>query len=698
MARNERQMLPAPNGFMSARDPSHLPQNQVLLLENFLPARNGVLQSFPQITNCVAPSFPMQSLGINVIAAALWRATTSPTGDFIILWDDANGVSKATFTYTPGLNAQYGSPTYQITNVTHLGQLPNATDNNSRIRYVQYSQDLIFTRAEGMAPYRVSTDDTVIGTPLKLFTCGLPTAAVINTVSIVNIGAGNLDAGAYGYQVIWTDEKGRQSSPSTPVTATITTANVTGNVQFTISTPNSPLGADNGIRGYQIFRSLKNQPAGPFFLASSGSTAPATNTVIIDNVLESALNLASQCPQAGVLDTPQNSTMVTAWKTRLVMDIVGQRNYVQISNLNAGTQWASTASAADPSDINYGTSIPLGGDGGDAVNGMCALGDVLGVWRQFTFWQVGGDDITSWVARPVHQIGCTSADSVVRCGNAILWMAEDGIYKLSFQDGFSLLKLTQGIDDQFRGLTYAKTQINGPVPGEFPIELDIETLKTIANAVWWEGRYILSLGPYQYIYDYWEEQEVGAPGMEWSRTTHMTQCMFVMRQTGRPDTLFYFPIKQYSLSNNPLVPNCLGLCGIITPLWQDISTNQWTSYVTQSQTRARIITHPPDGQGEAVMRERQKELAQLQFFGTSDWSGVVSPNMATATVQTQGGMSEVFPIVRYDGLYSDNTLLTQIQPTPGAIMGRVVYADVTFNALNLKITNILTEYIPKDGQ
>jgi hypothetical protein len=702
MARNERQMLPAPCGMLSNYDYTLIPEHQSVLLDNFLPARNGRLYSFPQLTNVCSPAyFNDRKLPFNITQVALWRSTSSPTNDCLVLFDDSAGVWQGAIVYNYGLNAQYESPTYQISNVRYLGQLPTPVDYYSRIRTTQFQQDLIITRAEGMTPYRVSTDDTTGNMAnMWLFQCGLPSGSLSSTVSQVNVGTGGIVAtGTYGYQIVFTDEKGRQSSPSAYQTAQVTVAN--SNLKVFLNVPLQITGADNGIRGYILYRSLVNQPAGPYYYASAGTVASnytgAYQLGIVDSVPETSLNQAQIAPQPGQNDAPQQSTMVTVWKSRVVMDVYRSRNSIQISNQNTGVQWASTGSPTDPADITFGTSIILGGDGGDAVAGLCALGDILGIWRRFTFWQVGGEDITSFISRPVHQIGCTSADSVVRCDNVIVWMSESGVYELSFQDGFSLHKLSKGIDDQFLGMTHMNSQINGPTG--YDSFLDTEAVKSICSAVYWQNRYILNFGPYQYIYDFLGEQETGQIGQSWSRSLHMTQATCVVKQNGRPETLFIAPFLSYAWGTYPLRPNCLGHIAIITPIWQDIVANQMPTYVKQSQVRCSLLSRPFDGQGAVVIRERLKEALKFSVFGTTGWVGAVNTvPMCSATVQSESGASETMSnYIRPNNLYSDNALLFEYMPSTGSVIGRVIQLKVNFNALNLIITNILGQYAPKDG-
>ncbi len=348
------------------------------------------------------------------------------------------------------------------------------------VRTVQYRDELIIVQDNGLIPVRFVMD--VNGNP-RLFRLGIqpPTTAP----ALISQAAGGLN-GTYQYRYTWVDEKGRESSPS-PSSAVINPANqqntirvwfprnspdnttVTGFPDDILNNPQVIRLGDATTAKIYLYRTLNGGTV--YYRCATVTLDPGTltqdgqglHTDIVDNMSDSTLNAQVAAPLPGDNDPPRRASYACIHKQRLFLNdrslwdtptAVQSVNWLQVSNSDAPTQFSSVADLDRPS---MGTTLTVGSDPGDPVMCMASYGSLLGIWKQRSYHLLTGDAVADfsgfyqWSVKPVHQKGCIAPDTLRRCNDWLLFLAEDGLYRLSYGDGFSLQPVSLDVENLFTG-------------------------------------------------------------------------------------------------------------------------------------------------------------------------------------------------------------------------------------------------------
>ncbi len=341
-----------------------------------------------------------------------------------------------------------GSPVY----VGDIGYAPPGPAGvyGGNIRTVQYRDELFIVQDRGLAPRRFVVNEQ--GMP-ALYQLGISTPAA---PAAANNGAGVL-TGTYRYRVTDVDEKGRESSPSVDSNA-VTAAGNTVRVTFTWQNDPQVKRFDTTAKKY-VYRNLN----GGSVWYRVGTITDFSVTAFDDTMADATAQTQPGAPLPGENDPPKRASVACIHRGRLWLDDctlyddptnVGSLNNLQVSNANAPTQFSVVTDLDRPGD---GTTLTVGSDPGDEVTGLMSFGSVLGVWKRRSIHLVSGDAVsdfpglTAFSVAPLHRRGCIAPDSLVRCDNRVLWLAEDGVYSMAYQDAWTVEKVSNEIEPAFNG-------------------------------------------------------------------------------------------------------------------------------------------------------------------------------------------------------------------------------------------------------
>jgi hypothetical protein len=123
---------------------------------------------------------------------------------------------------------------------------------------------------------------------------------------------------------------------------------------------------------------------------------------------------------------------------------------------------------------------------GDDPIAVAPVGSVLAALAKQEFWGTYGDDSTSFLQRPLFNVGCQSRHSVTPAVGGLFWMSENGPY---FFNGAA----PEYIGEEIRGLL----QANGTSPG-ITVQQMQQTVGSFSNLTWYLS--FVSLGQ-TYSYD-----------------------------------------------------------------------------------------------------------------------------------------------------------------------------------------------------
>lgn len=409
----------------SSSDPPSLPLNRAKNITGFFPARYHKLKLSQFLQQLSVTSQNVGIAGVAVYysprpASSVAYGVTRQFLHKVLVFQTTGGM----FSY----DLRYQGNTFWVAldNPTYVGNIgPTKLQNGigsligGTVRTVQYQDELVIVRDDGMIPKRFYVDQTGA---MYLYQLGITTPATPTTATG---GAGNPN-GTYTYVITYQDEKNRESSPSSASTP-LAAANQQITVTFT-------WGTDPQVKAVNIYRITSG---GSIYYRVTQITNTAT-TSYTDNTSDASLNAtgAIQAPAFGQNDPPLRASLGCIYANRLVLnnrDIydhptnVASVSQVQVSNTTGITQFSSVQSSTTLTD---GITLTIGTDPSDEVTGVAAVGSLLGVWKRKTYHHVYGQDITSFTVRHIHDKGCVATDSIARGGSYIVWLSDDGLYAI----------------------------------------------------------------------------------------------------------------------------------------------------------------------------------------------------------------------------------------------------------------------------
>lgn len=558
----------------------------------------------------------------------------------------------------------------------------------NRVRAVQLGLEMFFVQDGGVTPVRYN------GTAIYKLGISTPSAPTDGG----NSAGGVMVSGAtYQYAVTFQDELGRESSPSTALSV-VMGAGGARVINWTGPT-------DTQVQRIYLYRTTANNTL--FYRVVEAGFAVGTVTYTDSTVNDTNLTLNTTAPYPFENEPPQPASLISIYKFRLALNNVNDPRELQISNLDQpgsysliGPIYNSSGQLINATD---GTTLRVLNEYGDEITGLGHLGSVLGVWNRRTTGIFEGDNPAQYQFQIMHRIGCIAPDSIQECGNSTVFLAEDGLYALDYQSGFSITRLSEDLDNLFRSVSV----LFDPT-GTWPPTTTFTRQARAAAAIstYLHNTYVLATPPYTICYDF------------------DTSAFYMDFMTGMPygdgsESKGYLSLSRIFADRQFQV-------GLYSPGYGVSSGALGDMYVMSpyplTQSAAGVPEYNPfiyetrgiDGNG--VHRTRIKRFKRVTLFGKI-LPGTKADGTVTADALINGTISLVMDDGYVFGPYDfDN--LTQIstnyvgadfaklaiqgklicQELPPDCTGRIVQVLIIGQANGrLQISDLLTEYIPVDG-
>lgn len=461
MSRYAHQKRPCPVGMATAIEYGELRQHEARYIRGFLPGRYGTLYSshLLRLTNRQDAD---SGIGLLYYSDARRTQMEQARG----MEDRSRIVSVNTvmvsvyairFPYSrtvPQLRKlgwQFLPRPYQY-ECFDLSVVPDDVDAIS-VRGVQYKDELFFCLAPGSRIYRFVQD---ADGNWDVFLCGIdpPSESALSVArhpSWIGTKADQegLDlALQYDYRLCWADEKKRLSSPSETVSLPgnrppyTRTPDTTDAALITITWPE-----DRQVKYAVVCRAAQGTNTYYQIIPRDMDTTyiprPRTRTTtIMDTMWEAQLVASELGPMPGENDPPAIASHLAIYRNRLwatdsrwAQIVNGQPDYsdqeamsrLQVSNLDAPTQFSSIS---DPDDPSLGTTLVIGGPYGDRIEAIGTIGSMLGVWKRNTFWYVSGTSPLDFHVEYGADVTCINGSTLAFIRGVPYWLGADGVYTL----------------------------------------------------------------------------------------------------------------------------------------------------------------------------------------------------------------------------------------------------------------------------
>lgn len=518
---------------------AEIPLTHAKEVRGFLPARRGRLELAPLLKRIE------RNLGITVHGTAVWLSKAGE-GDKLLLFA-GNRVYTCSlyqvYKYDERLDGQhsyYSLPAPALNSYVFGGSAANGLET------AQFSSgELIISIAGLLYRYYVTLDG--LGTEtiyqVGLGTPGAPTLAATT--------GGSMTTGqTYEYLVTYQDEFSRDSSPSASASVSLTNPFPPPAYNAVTITQNAgPYLSGGGETYWSIYR--RNPGATAFTLVT---TLPLGTTSYTDTYADSAIAANATAPTSGENDPPGVlgpayrglSNIMTVWKDRLVLNDLNAPNMIQVSNVGSPTQFSSLPL---PTNLTDGLRTPIGGKGQNEVTGMASLGSLLAIFGREATDLLYGDDISSFALRNTLDRGCQNPRSVQRCENDIRFLSDDGIYAIGYENGYTVVKVSQDIDDLFLGFHKMAAVEVTDTDRTASIQVSNALFQNVTS-FYSENRYYLSFGNRTLVQDI---QSAGWTDTGWGFLRTATRYLSQMADLNgsAPETVF-ITLGDTSASQNVL--------------------------------------------------------------------------------------------------------------------------------------------------
>lgn len=476
MSDYQHEIKRAPIGMNDNADPSLMPQQKCSLMVGLSQTAPGVL------TEALRKKIAFPQLGINAVP---------PAGNFEgifpyntdLLANDRLLVVKGGLLYKATITAnqpQAVADSLKIT-MSDLTLVTNSSGINftaaKRVRAVQHKNEVFFVQDGGLQPVRFN------GT--ALFKVGV-TAPGVPAAGATVAGPPNNLNGTYQYWVTDADELGRESNPSPALTVTL--------VNRLSQTVNFPAASgDAQVQRRYLYRTTAGGTIG-YRVLEAGYVPGAVSAV--DAVTDALIVFNSQSPRVGEADVPLPASLIGVWKNRVILNSTADRETLQISNLDSVSQFPAIG---DPLFATDGTNLRCTNEFGDEITAMAPFGTVLAVLHRRALGGLFGDTVATFSYKHMDRTGCIASDSLTECIDKTLFMGEDGVYAMRYDDAFNVVKVSKDLDTMFQSVA-----VQFGAPGVFPFATAFTRDKRAAAAVgkFMQNRYYLFTPPYTAILDF----------------------------------------------------------------------------------------------------------------------------------------------------------------------------------------------------
>lgn len=616
----QKMLLRASGAMNNAADPSLLAESRCLTLIGLSSRSPGVLERSLYKRR-------LAFLGAPQIDGLFWYSGADAASDRLL-------VVRGGLLYTAVLSITLPTATTDaihpalsgLTAVTNQTGDATPFETGKRVRAVQDRDEMFFVQEGGLTPLRFD------GSALYRLGIVAPGAPVDGG----NLSSGVMEAGqTYLYAVTYADGRGRESSPSPYLTVEMGAG---GGRLVTWTAPTDPQ-----VQRVYLYRSAAG---GTLLYRVAEVGFPTSQTSYTDTAVPDAtLLLNTQAPPPTANDPPEAASLIAKYKNRLVLNALSDRSLLQFS---ASDNPIAFAPLGDPDRPTQGTRLSVADEYGTEISALGHLGSGLGVWTRGTVGVLLGDTPDEFAYKRTQDVGCISPDSVVECDNVTLFLGEDGVYALAYQDGFTLKRLSDDLND-FQDVSVSYTS-----PGAWP-PVSVYTREERGRAAigWFaQGRYYLACPPWLYIYD--------LRGSAWS-LDYMTnmpdsigglsrgyQAVCVCHAGRAFDIALYTPgIGSFTSSAGQI------WCGSYYPLLYE------TGETGDQQATWNFVYETRFLDGDGVHRRRRKQMKRARVFGditvppggTGDPQGFALAS-GVVTLLTDGAHEESYP---FDNVYQIGT-------------------------------------------
>lgn len=491
MPLHEVDIHPAYVGMGSAYAPANVPEGKAQYIRGFTGARRGRMRLAP------VPKRLQQSLGIGDIhATAVWLSA-SGAYDRLLLFNTGTVYSTPlynTWKYDERVDGQHSF--YQLGSIGTVDT--TGSDASQDFACVQFHDELIFSMSGMLYRYYIASDG--LGSEL-LYLLGV-TPPGVPTVSKTT--GGSLTATeTYAYELTYVDERGRESSPS-PVAEVALTGGGGPYTAVDVTQNTGPYAAGGGETTWRIYRRNPSSSIFQFVVE-----LPLATLTYKDTNADDVIALNEPAPTAGENDpptivsgiSPQTGfgpcNVMTVWKDRLVL--ANTDNFtVAVSNASSPTQFSSLPLPGNSSD---GVRLNVGGKGQNDITGLESLGSLLAIFGRNATALMYGEGVDTFTVRETLQRGCQNSRSVQRCENVILFLSDDGVYSIGYEDGYTAQKVSADVDDYFKGWTGTGREAEPTLTGrKASVQVSNALFRNVTS--WYsENRYFLSFGDKTLVYD-----------------------------------------------------------------------------------------------------------------------------------------------------------------------------------------------------
>ncbi len=693
MSRRQQVLLRFPRGANDSADPGLLPEARAALMLGISPnqAGSGSRTFWKKRVQRDADFLPSGRIN------GVFQYTGLTAAD-----DHYVEVKDGVF-YTCQISANAPTATINALNFTST-QLAAVNDDSgvtfdadARVRAVQIGTEMVFVQEGGVEPVRYD------GTNIYKLGIDAPSSPTDGGNAVYVGSAPSLTVGAdYQYAVTYADSFGRESSPSGYLSVTMGAG---GGRVINWSAPTD-------AQVDRIFLYRTNAGGATLYRVVEAGFSIGTTTYNDTAVNDTLLVFNSLAPLVGQNDPPLPASLIAIYKNRIVLNGIADPRLLQVSNEDEPGSFSQIGPLYNENgqllNATDGITIDVLNEYGDEITGLGHLGSVLGVWCRRTTAVFEGNSPAEYQFRIVHRVGCIAPDSICECGNMTPFMAEDGVYALDYESGFSITKLSEDYDNLFRSAS-----VLWDPPGTWPPSqvFGREERAQAASAIFLQNRYVLATPPWTYVYDFdtggsYLDTMTGMPYDNDDGASNGYNCLsrvFADRQ---------YQVGLYSPGIGANTP--IGDLYVMSfyPLTQD-------SVGTPEPFSCTYMTRALDGAG--VSRSRLKRFHSVKVFGTllpmteADGTVTASPLMqGTISLVLENGLYTFPPS---DPYYFDN--LEQVgtnfvgryfprdqlrgvlfeQDFPADAVGRLGQILIQFTTVNalLTVSDLICEYTPLDS-
>ncbi len=384
---------------------------------------------------------------------------------------------------------------------------------------------------------------------------------------------------------------------------------------------------------------LWSEFGGPWYLVAnipvSSESGPWTIS-FQDSLPDTTVTAATAAPHLGQNDMPNPASMGLTFYDQVILDDLMNIGGLQVSNTGSNTQFATL-----PVVATDGARLTVGLESGNPIMALVNYADTLLLLRRQDIYCMTGSDVSNFnIMGPLAFTGCIAKDSAVNCNGQVFYLADDGVYLLTYSGGFMPTKVSKEIE----------------------ASLLVQTRASLESSIGWfyENAYYLAVGATTYRLD-----------LSWNTWTTIASGTAVTATA------------LFSVEGDTN--------------WQFLANGSGTEYIISS-----LCTYYPNATVVSCVyqtpqmgdRAYQKRLKRIRIFGSGTLDSATGSVIVTqdggVTFEPAGGIVQILANVPGVSGYLPGCLLDWSPP----VDCKGFLFDVTFNlsGTNLYLTDVAMYY------